>query len=89
MSQVCAEGFQICYAGGVHIEKQLSQLIREDNARLLAKIIPEVPHYAHDLPSKILEDVKIRALFVMQHPQKKEWIGLSDPEFKKNLDQNK
>ena len=31
MSQVCIEGFQICYAGGVHIEKHLSQLIRNDN----------------------------------------------------------
>ena len=31
MSQVCIEGYQICYAGGAHIEKNLSRMIRDDN----------------------------------------------------------
>ena len=30
-SQVCIEGHQICYAGGVVIEKELSKMMREDN----------------------------------------------------------
>ena len=71
LSQVCVEAFEICYAGGVHIEAKLSKMIREDNMQLLTKIIPKLPQYAHDLPSKIVEDVKVRALFTMQVPQKK------------------
>ena len=39
MSQVCIDAFQICYAGGAHIEKNLSRMIRDDNQRLLAKLI--------------------------------------------------
>lgn len=68
LSQVCTEAFEICYAGGVHIEKKLSQMIREDNMQLIAKIVPKLPQYAHDLPSKIIEDVKVRTLFTMQVP---------------------
>ena len=43
MSQVCIEGFEICYAGGVHIEKKLSAMIRDDNQRLLAKLVQQLP----------------------------------------------
>ena len=43
MSQVCIEGFEICYAGGVHIEKKLSTMIRDDNQRLLAKLVQQLP----------------------------------------------
>lgn len=32
--------------------------------------------YQHDLPSRLLEDVKVRTLFTMQVPQKKEYFGL-------------
>ena len=31
MSQVCIEGFEICQAGGIEIERTLSKMIRDDN----------------------------------------------------------
>jgi hypothetical protein len=89
MSQVCIEAFQICYAGGVHIERNLSKMIRDDNQRLLAKLIQQLPHYKDDLPSKIIEDVKVRTLFVMQVEQKREYFGLNDPKSKAEIAQSK
>jgi len=89
MSQVCIEGFQICYAGGAHIEQNLSKLIRDDNQRLLAKLIQQLPHYKDDLPSKIIEDVKVRCLFTMQVEQKKEYLGLNDPKSKADITASK
>lgn len=89
MSQVCIEAFQICYAGGVHIEQHLSRMIRDDNQRLLAKLIQQLPHYKDDLPSKIIEDVKVRTLFTMQVEQKREYFGLNDPKSKAELSASK
>jgi hypothetical protein len=67
-SQICIEGFQICNAGGVAIEKNVSTLIREDNQRLITKLVASLPHYQNDLPSRVIEDVKVRCLFTMQVP---------------------
>ena len=85
LSQVCTEAFEICYAGGVHIEAKLSKMIQEDNQALIAKIIPKLPQYAHDLPSKLVEDVKVRSLFTMQVPQKKDYVGLEDAESREEI----
>ena len=64
-SQLCIEGFEICYAGGIHIEKQLSKMIKDENQRLIQKLAPQLPKYQDDLPSRIIEDVKVRCLFTM------------------------
>jgi hypothetical protein len=37
--------------------------------------VPQLPHYQNDLPSKVIEDVKVRCLFTMQVQQKKEYFG--------------
>jgi hypothetical protein len=73
---VCVEGFEVCYAGGVHIEQHLSKMVMEDSQRAISKLVPHIPKYKHDIPSKVIEDVKVRTLFVMQLPQKKEYFGL-------------
>lgn len=38
-AQLCVEGYKICYAGGVHIEKNLSKLLKDDNIRVIQKMI--------------------------------------------------
>jgi actin-related protein len=38
-------------------------------------LIPQLPGYANDIPSKIIEDVKARCLFTMQVPQKFDYFG--------------
>lgn len=47
-----------------------------DSARALAKLVPHIPKYKYDLPSKVIEEVKVRTLFTMQVAQKRDYFGL-------------
>jgi hypothetical protein len=51
------ESFEVCYTGGIHIEKRLNELLFDDNKDLFDKI-PTVKQ-SESLPSAILEDIKV------------------------------
>ena len=42
-SRVCIEGFEVCYTGGVHVEKRLREALMEDgNAKMGAKELEDI-----------------------------------------------
>ena len=49
---------------------------------------PQLPKYQDDLPSKIIEDVKVRCLFTMQVEQKRQYIGMMDQKFRDEMSKN-
>lgn len=73
MSRLCMEAFEVCYTGGIHIEKQLNELLMQDNKELARRhpILRENLNF----PSNIIEDMKTRTLFVMQKDQKDSYLS--------------
>jgi hypothetical protein len=60
------EGFQVCYTGGVAIEKEINTLLIKDNAqnttmlqRLKGNQLPE------NFPLHVIEDIKVRTLMTL------------------------
>jgi hypothetical protein len=51
-------------------------------------LAPQLPKYQDDLPSKIIEDVKVRCLFTMQVVQKRQYIGMMDKKFRDEMSKN-
>ena len=63
----------------MHIEKNLSKMLKDDNIKLIQKMAQQNTYFLQfqsDFPSKIVEEVKVRTLFTMQVPQKKDYFGL-------------
>jgi hypothetical protein len=51
------EGFEVCYTGGVHIEKILNENLSKDNQDLLRRH----PAFKENInfPASVIEDVKV------------------------------
>lgn len=59
------EGFEVCYAAGVNIEKKLNENLLEDNRELIRKYAANNQEITN-IKCSILEDLKVRSLVVMQ-----------------------
>ena len=59
------EGFQVCYTGGVLIEKEINNHLVKDNVQnntMLQRIANRLPK---DFPQHVLEDLKVRTVMTL------------------------
>jgi actin-related protein len=73
-SRLCLEGLEVSYCGGCTIEKQLNQMLLEDNeqnARMIDKMDKKLPV---NFKSDVIEGIKTRCLFVMSKAQRTEYM---------------
>lgn len=68
------EGFEVCYVGGIQLEREVNRLLLRDNAnndRLLKTYKVQLPT---QLPYYLLEHVKTRCVSVLKREQAKEYM---------------
>ena len=72
------EGFQVCYTGGVAIEKEINALLVKDNASnqtMLQRIGGRLPQ---NFPLHVIEDIKVRTLMMLGRQQKAEYFSTEE-----------
>ncbi|CDW77817.1 UNKNOWN [Stylonychia lemnae] len=75
-SRMCMEAFETCYRGGIHIEKNLNELLIQDNKELVRRL-PQFKDNTN-FPQSVIEDLKIRSLVVMQKEQRDQYLKNDD-----------
>lgn len=76
--RLCMEGFQVCYTGGVLIEKEINNLLVKDNVQnqvMLQRIMNRLPK---DFPQHVLEDLKVRTVMTLGRNQKRDYFSSED-----------
>lgn len=58
------EAFEVSYVGGMHIEKNLNEMLIEDNLDIIDKL-PTIKS-SSSIPGTVIEDIKAKMLIVMQ-----------------------
>jgi len=78
-SRLCTEAFEVCYAAcGVNIEKELNYNVVSDNKESFKAGIAQVNEHGviqFNFSKEVLEDLKVRALQVMQREQRDDYLG--------------
>lgn len=75
-SRLCMEAFEVSYTGGVHIEKRLNEMLIDDNVELVKRhaSLKDTLNFS----ASMIDDLKTRALLVMQKDQKDLYLSSED-----------
>lgn len=75
-SRLCMEAFEVSYTGGVHLEKRLNEMLIDDNVELVKRhaTLKDTLNFS----ATVIDDLKTRALIVMQKDQKDLYLSSED-----------
>lgn len=75
-SRLCMEAFEVSYTGGVHLEKRLNEMLIDDNLELVKRhaTLKDTLNFS----ATVIDDLKTRALIVMQKDQKDLYLSSED-----------
>ena len=76
--RLCMEGFQVCYTGGVVVEKEINNMLVKDNASnatMLQRIGNRLPR---DFPQHVIEDLKVRTIMTLGRNQKRDYFATEE-----------
>jgi hypothetical protein len=63
-SRLCVEGFNACYTAGIQIEKNINELLIEDNKDLIKNLSAFKNN--QNFQCSVIEDIKAKYIVVMQ-----------------------